>query len=102
MCKNLRSVAATIALILLASHGQVVAQTTELYGRLSDHLAEREAALVEIRHDFHRHPELSGSEKRTAGIVAEHLEKLGFDVRSGVGGHGVIAMLRGGRPGPGG
>src|SRR5262245_15607163 len=58
------------------------------------------AALIELRRDLHRHPELSGEEARTAGIVAERLKTLGFEVRGGVGGHGVVARLAGGRPGP--
>lgn len=63
-------------------------------------LRQQERALVAIRHDLHQHPELSGQEVRTAGIVAEHLRNLGFTVRTGVGGHGVVGLLRGGQPGP--
>ena len=58
------------------------------------------APLVALRRDLHRHPELSGSEERTAGVVAERLRALGLEVRTGVGGHGVVGVLRGGRPGP--
>lgn len=57
-------------------------------------------ALVETRRDIHRHPELSGGEGRTASLVAQRLGKLGLEVRTGVGGHGVVGVLRGGRPGP--
>ncbi len=56
--------------------------------------------LVETRRDFHMHPELSGEEERTAGIVAQQLRDLGLEVRSGVGGHGVIGLLKGGKDGP--
>ena len=66
-------------------------------------LARRVAAvtpkLVAWRRDLHQHPELSNQETRTAGIVAAHLRALGLEVRTGVGGHGVIGVLRGGRPG---
>lgn len=58
------------------------------------------AELVEIRRDLHRHPELSKSESRTASVVAGHLRGLGLEVRTGVGGHGVIGILRGADPGP--
>jgi len=51
--------------------------------------------LVELRRDLHRHPELSGAEERTAQVVAEFLEELGLEVRTGVGGHGVVGLLRG-------
>jgi len=55
--------------------------------------------LTELRRDFHRHPELAFQEHRTAAIVAEHLQQLGCDVRSGVGITGVVGELRNG-PGP--
>jgi amidohydrolase len=67
---------------------------------VAEHLASREAALIALRRDLHQHPEVSGAEVRTAGIIAEHLRSLGFEVRSGVGGHGVVGILRGARPGP--
>ena len=43
---------------------------------------------------------MSGRESRTAGIVAARLKALGLEVRTGVGGHGVVGILTGGRPGP--
>ena len=46
--------------------------------------------------DLHRHPELSGAEARTAGIVADRLAASGYDVTSGVGGTGVVGVLRNG------
>ena len=56
--------------------------------------------LVAVRRDLHRHPEVSGQEARTARVIAERLRKLGLTVRSGVGGHGVVAVVTGGKPGP--
>lgn len=55
--------------------------------------------LVAWRRDIHAHPELSGQEVRTAALVAEHLRRLGLEVTTGVGGHGVVGLLRGGLPG---
>lgn len=49
--------------------------------------------------ELHRHPELSGAEERTAARHAERLRGAGFDVTAGVGGHGVVGVLRNG-PGP--
>lgn len=63
--------------------------------RVSARLVDREAHLVALRHDIHRNPELSGQEERTAGLIADELDRLGYDVRRGVGGHGVIGVLRG-------
>ncbi len=47
--------------------------------------------LVHWRRDFHTHPELGFAEQRTAEIVARELEKLGYQVRRGVGRTGVVA-----------
>ncbi|MDQ1592480.1 MAG: hypothetical protein QOG71_3107 [Pyrinomonadaceae bacterium] len=56
--------------------------------------------LVAQRRDFHMHPELSNREERTARVVAERLKSLGFDeVRTNVARHGVVAVLKGGKPG---
>ena len=49
--------------------------------------------IVAWRRDFHRHPELGFHETRTAGIVADELERLGFAVRRGVGRTGVLGDL---------
>ncbi len=51
--------------------------------------------VVGWRRDFHQHPELGNRETRTAGIVAEHLRQLGYEVRTGVAHTGVVAYLRG-------
>ncbi|MCU1311358.1 MAG: amidohydrolase [Candidatus Angelobacter sp.] len=57
--------------------------------------------LVAQRRDFHMHPELSNREQRTSRVVAERLKAIGFtDVRTGVGKYGVVAVLKGGKPGP--
>jgi amidohydrolase len=56
--------------------------------------------LVAVRRDFHAHPELAFEEVRTAGIVAKTLGELGFEVQTGVGKTGVVAVMDGGQPGP--
>lgn len=58
------------------------------------------AKLVAQRRDFHMHPELSNREERTAKVVADYLRGLGLEVRTDVARHGVVAVLRGGKPGP--
>jgi amidohydrolase len=50
--------------------------------------------LTAFRHDLHAHPELAFNEHRTAGIVAQALRDLGLDVTTGVGGTGVVGVLR--------
>jgi amidohydrolase len=56
--------------------------------------------VVAWRRDFHQHPELGNREVRTAKIVADELRRLGFEVKTGVAHTGVVATLKGGRPGP--
>ncbi|GIE75744.1 N-acyl-L-amino acid amidohydrolase [Actinoplanes philippinensis] len=58
-----------------------------------------DGALVALRRDLHAHPELSGQEQRTAAVVAARLRAAGLDVTTGVGGHGVVGVLTGTRPG---
>jgi hippurate hydrolase len=55
--------------------------------------------LADLYRDLHQHPELSFHETRTAGIAAERLRAAGFDTAEGVGGTGVVGVLRNG-PGP--
>jgi hippurate hydrolase len=56
--------------------------------------------VVRLRRAIHRRPELAFEESETAGLVAETLGQLGYDVRTGVARTGVVATLQGGRPGP--
>lgn len=53
-----------------------------------------------LRRDFHRNPELGLQEVRTSGIVAKELKALGLEVTTGIAETGVVALLKGGRPGP--
>jgi len=74
-----------------ASRDQQIAQAAE----------SLRARLVEQRRDFHMHPELSNREERTARVVAERLRALGLDeVKTNVGKHGIVALLKGAKPGP--
>ena len=55
--------------------------------------------LVALRRDFHRHPELSFQEHRTAEIIAERLHAAGLEVRTGIATTGVVGILHGDKPG---
>lgn len=68
--------------------------------RINTEAAKVEPQIVEIRHDIHQHPELSNREERTSALVAAYLRKLGLDVKTGVAHYGVVAILKGGKPGP--
>ncbi len=56
--------------------------------------------LVEWRRHIHQNPELGNREFKTMDYIATHLEKLGLEVKRGVGKTGVVALLKGGKPGP--
>ncbi len=66
----------------------------------SEELSSRHDGLVALRRDFHRHPELSFQEHRTAEIIAERLQAAGLEVRAGVADTtAVVGVLHGDRPG---
>jgi hippurate hydrolase len=60
-------------------------------------LEPRMDAWVETYRELHAHPELSLQEEKTAAFVAKRLREAGYEVTTGVGGHGVVAVLENGR-----
>nr|WP_278429806.1 amidohydrolase [Brevibacillus laterosporus] len=55
--------------------------------------------LIDFRRDLHMYPELSFQEVNTPIKIAEYLSKIGLEVKTGVGGNGVLGVLKGGKPG---
>ena len=78
----------------------LTAQRPDLHKRIALHMDATMSEWVAVRRDLHRNPELSGQEVRSAKVVADRLRTLGLEVRTGIGGHGVVGILNGGRPGP--
>ncbi|TPG88840.1 amidohydrolase [Brevibacillus laterosporus] len=64
-----------------------------------DRLEQLFPELVDFRRDLHMYPELSFQEVKTPEKIAEYLRKLGLEVKTGVGGNGVLGILEGGKPG---
>jgi amidohydrolase len=62
-------------------------------------VAALEPGLEAMYRDLHQHPELGFQEVRTSALLAERLRALGFEVTTGVGKTGIVALLRNG-PGP--
>jgi amidohydrolase len=87
----------TVVVLVLVS-ASLAAQ--DPLARIEKETARVVPAIIEIRHQIHQNPELSNREEKTAALVADHLRKLGLEVRTGVAKHGVVAVLKGGRPGP--
>ena len=68
-------------------------------GLLSPEVLALRDDVVALRRDLHRHPELAWNEHRTAGQVARALAGHGLELKTGLGGTGVVAEARG-KPGP--
>ena len=90
-----------LSLGLTTQSGQSLAGAASREQQIAQAAEALRAKLVEQRRDFHMHPELSNREERTSRIVAERLRTLGLDeVKTGVGKYGVVALLKGSKPGP--
>ena len=59
-----------------------------------------EADLLTWRRHLHQNPELSNREVETAKFVVDKLKSFGLEPQTGIARHGVVALLKGGRPGP--
>ncbi len=66
---------------------------------LFDKLEKNYEEMVSIRRHLHQHPELSFKEEKTAKYIQTYYETLGIEVRSQVGGNGVVAKIYGEKPG---
>ena len=71
----------------------------DLDRRIADATARLTPELVALRKQLHQHPELAFEEHETAKAVVDFLTKLEIPCRTGVGRTGVVAVLRGAKPG---
>lgn len=55
--------------------------------------------MINMRRHLHMHPELSHQEIETPAFISNYLDEIGIEVRRGVGGRGVVGIIRGGNPG---
>jgi hippurate hydrolase len=80
--------------VLLAQSGE---QTRPLdLSELQQRLAAEYPSLEELYKHLHRQPELSFQEEKTAARIAAELQKLGFDVTTKIGGHGLVGVMKNG------
>ena len=82
-------------LIAITSYGQ-----DKLFEKVAKKADRIEQEVIELRRHFHQYPELSNREFKTAKKIEEELKKLGLEVRTGIAHTGVVAVLKGGKPGP--
>jgi len=66
---------------------------------LHDRVTAELPTLMTLYTDLHQHPELSGQEVKSAAKLAAAARAAGFEVTTGVGGNGVVAVMKNG-PGP--
>jgi amidohydrolase len=86
--------------VLAALSMSPVRATQSLSADVDRLIAAVEPELIQWRRHLHQHPELSNREVETAKYVAERLKSFGLEPQTGVARTGVVALLRGGRPGP--
>ena len=67
---------------------------------IAEMAVEHEAEIIELRHWFHQNAELSNREFKTAEKISEALIKIGLEPKTGIAKTGVVAVLKGGKPGP--
>ena len=86
-----------LGLVLLLST-QIWAQ--ELPKNFTALLNEVEPQLISWRQHFHEFPELSNREFKTGSYIADYLKSIGLEVTYPIAKTGVVAVLKGGKPGP--
>lgn len=106
--QRLLALAALLPALALAAPAPEAPEGQSLLGgdwqaRLDAAIAEGGETVVALRHHFHANPELGNREFKTAAKIAEQLRLFGFAeeaIEEGVAHTGVVAVLKGGRPGP--
>ena len=68
-----------------------------LWAKIDRLSSEVESKCIAWRRDFHQNPEFGNREFRTSKIIAQHLETLGLEVKSGVAHTGVVDSFGAGR-----
>lgn len=96
----LLSVIPALALAIPGFAGAVATAGNGLSQAIRAEIQKTLPSIVEARRWFHRRPELSNREVETGKEIARRLKEMGYEPRTGVAGHGVIAVLKGGLPGP--
>ncbi len=99
--KNLLKSAITIQFLIcgLIALGQNTNNTSSIHQDIQQQTDDIFDDLVKIRRDFHMNPEVSEQEKRTAHKIKEYLLSIGLEVKTDIGGNGVVGILKGAKEG---
>ena len=90
----------TLLLLLALAAGAPQSPPRSTTGDPDARIAGVEQEMLGWRRHLHQHPELSNREVETAKYIAEKLRSFGLEPRTGIARTGVVAVLRGGQPGP--
>jgi len=96
---KMKMISIALGAALLGSMSGAHAVEESVLKNIETRVGAIESKLIGWRRDIHQNPELSNQEVRTAKLVADHLRSLGLEVKTGVGGTGVVGVLKGGKPG---
>jgi metal-dependent amidase/aminoacylase/carboxypeptidase family protein len=90
----------SILIFILGAVSGVAQVNPKLQASLDQQVKDLEPKIIEWRRYFHEHPELSNREIKTGERIANQLKALGLDVQYPVAKTGVVAILKGSKPGP--
>lgn len=99
-CRSRTARLALAALLVLSWPAAAQPAGDALAARIEQAVERLAPQIVELRHQLHQNPELSNREVKTAELVAAHLRSLGLEPKAGIAKTGVVALLKGGKPGP--
>ena len=89
-----------IKLSLLFSICCLISFSQNFDKQVNDLILNYENEVIELRHWFHENAELSNREFKTAKRIEQELIKIGLNPQTGIAKTGVVAVLKGGKPGP--
>jgi len=87
-------------LVIFSLHFTIKVDAQKFDKKINDLASNYESEIIELRHWFHQNAELSNREFKTAERIAQELRKIGLNPQTGIAKTGVVAILKGGKPGP--
>lgn len=87
----------TLFLVMMAGYAASAQTIQQLIDQKAKAILPK---VIEWRRYIHQHPELGNREFKTMELIANHLKTLGLEVKTGVAKTGIVALLKGGKPGP--
>jgi amidohydrolase len=87
-------------MLMMGAFVSIAQSQTTLHTKIDQQAMSVESRVIEWRRWFHEHPELSNREVNTGARIAELLKSFGLEVQYPVAKTGVVALLKGAKPGP--